>query len=106
MEKQRLPNATLIIVFGIVSIVTFCCFGIFGLIFGLIALVMANSAIRKYKQEPELWSGYENVKVGRILAIIGIAINLLYLARIIYVIATLGFDNIWEMQQEIMEQWE
>ena len=46
------------------------------------------------------------MKVGRILAIIGIAINLLYLARIIYVIATLGFDNIWEMQQEIMEQWE
>ena len=37
MEQQKLPNATLILVFGIISIVTCCCYGIIGLIFGVVA---------------------------------------------------------------------
>lgn len=31
MEQQKLPNATIILVLGILSIVTCCCYGIVGL---------------------------------------------------------------------------
>ena len=48
MEQQKLPNSTLILVFGIISIVTCCCYGILGLIFGIIAVVLANKALKLY----------------------------------------------------------
>lgn len=105
MEKQKLPNATLILVFGIVSIVTCCCYGIIGLIFGIITLVLANSATKKYKKEPELYSGYSNVRTGKILAIIGVVLNLIYLLYVIYIFATIGYEGILEMQEELMEQY-
>ena len=88
MEQQKLPNSTLILVFGIVSIVTCCCYGVLGLIFGIIAVVMAKKATALYMESPELYTGYNNVKTGRILAIIGIVLNhciipiLLYLAAL------------------------
>lgn len=72
MEQQKLPNATLILVFGIISIVTCCCYGILGLIFGIIALILANKATKLYKENPEIYEGFNNVKTGKILAIIGI----------------------------------
>lgn len=105
MERQKLPNSTLILVFGIVSIVTCCCYGIIGTVFGIIALVMAGNAIRKYKASPELYSGYENVRVGKILAIIGIVLNALYLMYVIYILSTIGFEGIEEMQQELMKKY-
>ncbi len=37
-----LPNATTVLVFGIISIVLCWCHGIFGLILAIIALVLAN----------------------------------------------------------------
>jgi len=71
MEQQKLPNSTLILVFGIVSIVTCCCYGIIGLIFGIIAIVLAKKATVVYLENPEQYTGYSNVKTGKILAIIG-----------------------------------
>ena len=65
MEKQQLPNSTLILVFGIVSIVTCCCYGIIGLIFGIIALVLASKATKLYVANPDLYSDYNNVKIGK-----------------------------------------
>ena len=76
MEKQQLPNSTLILVFGIISIVTCCCYGIIGLIFGIIALVLASKATKLYAANPDLYSDYNNVKIGKILAIIGLVLNL------------------------------
>lgn len=93
MEKQKLPNATLILVFGIVSIVTCCCYGIFGLIFGVIAVILANKALKLYAAEPELYEGVQNVKTGRILAIIGIVLNLLFVAYIVWIYTTFGWDT-------------
>ena len=67
MEQQKLPNSTLILVFGIISIVTCCCYGVLGLIFGIIAIVMAKKATQTYLESPEQYSGYQNVKTGKIL---------------------------------------
>ncbi|MBZ0327450.1 MAG: DUF4190 domain-containing protein [Altibacter sp.] len=105
MEKQKLPNATLILVFGIISIVTCCCYGVLGLIFGIIAMVMAKKATAVYMENPEQYTGYQNVKTGKILAIIGIILNVLYLGYVIFLFATLGTDGILNMNQELLEQY-
>lgn len=94
MEQQKLPNSTLILVFGIVSIVTCCCYGIIGLIFGIIALVMSKKATAVYLENPEQYSGYQNVKTGKILSIIGIILSILYLIYIIWIFATLGTEGV------------
>jgi hypothetical protein len=92
MEQQQLPNATLILVFGILSIVTCCCYGVIGLILGIVALILASKATKVYAENPELYTGYQNVKTGKILAIIGIVLNVLFAIYVIWVISVLGWD--------------
>lgn len=106
MEKQTLPNSTLILVFGILSIVTCCCYGILGLIFGIVALVLAKKAKEVYLAQPELYSGYNNVKTGRILAIIGIILSALYLLLNIVLLAIYGWDGLQEMSEEWIRTYE
>lgn len=103
MEQQQLPNATLILVFGILSIVTCCCYGIIGLPLGIIALVLANKATLLYAVSPESYTGFQNVKTGRILAIIGIVLNGIYLIYAIWLFSTVGFDGIQSIQEEFMK---
>lgn len=105
MEKPTLPNSTLILVFGILSIVTCCCGGILGLIFGIVALVMAKKAKQTYLAEPDLYRGYNNVKTGRILAIIGIILSTIYLIINIVFIVLYGWDGMQEMQNEIYREY-
>jgi hypothetical protein len=104
MEKQKLPNSTLILVFGIISIVTCCCYGL-GLVFGIIAMVMSKKATALYMANPEQYSGYQNVKTGKILSIIGIILSAIYLVYVIYLFATVGYTGIQEMQEEMMREY-
>nr|WP_299069666.1 CCC motif membrane protein [uncultured Allomuricauda sp.] len=108
MEQQKLPNSTLILVFGIISIVTCCCYGILGLIFGIIALVLANKATKLYMENPEMYEGYKNVKTGKILAIIGVVLNVLFLIYIIWAISFFGWESLQDPEklQEILEQYQ
>ncbi|GLU44191.1 CCC motif membrane protein [Allomuricauda sp. NBRC 101325] len=108
MEQQKLPNATLILVFGIVSIITCCCYGVIGLIFGIIGLVLANKALKLYAENPEMYEGVQNVKTGRILAIIGIVLNILAMGYMIWAISFFGWDTLQDPQrmQEILEQYQ
>ncbi|WP_299219331.1 CCC motif membrane protein [uncultured Aquimarina sp.] len=89
-NKQQLPNATLVLIFGIVSIVTCFCYGIIGLIFGIVALVISKQSIKLYNENPELYYGYENLKAGRICAIVGISLSSLYLLFILAYIIFVG----------------
>lgn len=104
MEKQKLPNSTLILVFGILSILTCCCYGIIGLILGIVAIVLANKATAIYIQNPEEYSGFSNVKTGKILAIIGVILSAIYVIAVIYFYATVGAEGLQEMQQQWLEQ--
>jgi hypothetical protein len=108
MEQQKLPNATLILVFGIISIVTCCCYGIIGLIFGIIALILANKATKLYMENPEMYTDFKNVKTGKILAIIGIILNVLLLIYIIWAISYFGWETLQDPQkmQELLEQYQ
>lgn len=78
--NQPLPGASNALTFGILSIVltVFCC-GPFGAIFSFIGLSNAKKADGLYQMDSSIYSGYENVKTGRILSYIGLAIAALYL---------------------------
>ena len=85
--QQPLPNATAVLVLGIISIVGCFCYGIVGLICGIIALILASKAKKLYEENPGKWSNYANLNAGRICAIIGTIISGLYmLFLIVYVL--------------------
>ncbi len=106
MERRELPNSTLILVFGILSILGCCCYGVAGVIFGIIALVMAKRAMEIYNADPELYTGYQNVKTGRILAIIGLVLSgLSIISTIIMIIFYGGIEGVQEMQEEILREY-
>jgi hypothetical protein len=105
MEKQTLPNATAVLVLGILSIPGCCFYGI-GLILGIIALVLASSDKKLYVTNPDLYSNYSNLNLGRILAIIGIAISLVYIILMIFMVVYFGMEAIQNptlMQERIRE---
>lgn len=105
LNRQELPNATLILVFGILSIVGCCCYGVVGVIFGIITLVMANKAIEIYNANPEMYFGYQNVKIGRTLAIIGLVLSALFLLACISMLIFFGgMEGLEEFQREMLEK--
>ncbi|MDT0676317.1 CCC motif membrane protein [Autumnicola musiva] len=106
MEKEQLHNSTLILVFGIFSILGCCCHGVLGAIFGILAIVMAKKATEIYHANPELYTGYQNVKIGRILAYIGIGVSTLYI--ILFIVGLIiygGFEGVQEIQEEILREY-
>lgn len=107
MENQnKLPNATAVLVLGILSILTCCCWGIVGLVLGIIALVLAKKDMKLYLENPELYSNYGNLNIGRILAIIGICLSAVYLIFYIYMIAVVGQEGMEEMIRNWQVQME
>jgi len=104
MEKQKLPNASAVLILGILSIVTCCCYGVVGLIFGIIALVLYKKDMALYRQEPERYTDYNNLNIGRICAIIGIVLSGIYILINVFLFATLGTEGIKDMQENLMEK--
>lgn len=105
MEKQTLPNSTLVLVFGILSLLGCCCYGVLGLIFAIVALVLAKRATNLYKEQPELYTGYSNVKTGKILAWIGLIVSALYLIGLLVFFSIYGIEEVQAMQEEWIRQY-
>ncbi len=111
MPQQPLPNDTLILVFGILSIPICCCCNIFfiggvpGLAFGIIALILANKSIALYTSNPNayLLKSYKNVNAGRVLAIIGIVLGGMALISNIISIIMFGFSTDPQEAQQRMK---
>ena len=101
MERRNLPNATAVLVLGIMSILTCCCYGIVGIIFGAVALFLAQKDLKLYNAEPELYQNYSNLKIGRVLAIIGISLSAVYLLITIYMYAVIGEAGMLEMMENL-----
>jgi hypothetical protein len=106
MENQKLPNATAVLVLGILSILTCWCYGIIGVILGVIALFLSSSDLKLYRQNPQDFDNYQNLNVGRILAIIGLVLSALTLLFFIWVIAFFGMEAMQnpELMQERMRE--
>ena len=93
--KQDLPNAQIIMIIGIGSIVLCCCYGS-GLIPGIISLIMANKAIKTYNENPMSYteSSLKNIKTGRICGIVAIALSVIYIGLLIVSIIVNGVASV------------
>ena len=79
-EAKVLPNATAVLVLGIISIVGCVFYGIPGLICGIIALVLHQKNKFIYSHNPQFYeASWKNSKAGHVCAVIGVSISALYL---------------------------
>ncbi len=86
--KQMLPNATVVLVLGICSIV-FSCFFV-GLVLGIVGIVLSGKPRKMYKANPDLYDGYGQVNAGFITSIIGTCLGAVYVIYWLVVVAILG----------------
>lgn len=89
---QPVPNATAVLVLGILSIVFCWCYGIIGLVLGIIAVMMGGKAKALYEANPGMYTvgSYNNLKAGRICGIIGLCLSALYVLFIVVYVLILG----------------
>lgn len=108
MEQQKLPNATIALVLGIISFIACCCsMGIGGLLFSGIALFLLKKDDALYMENPELYSNYSQVKTAKIIAHIGLALAILSLLYSVYQIYSIGgWDAYMENVQKVMDEWQ
>lgn len=85
-QPASLPNATASLVLGIVAIVGAFCYGILGVICGIIGLILANKDRKAYRAAPELYSAssYSTSNSGRICSMIGLILGALFLIIMIF----------------------
>ena len=90
--QQQLPNATAVLVLGIISIVGCFCYGIVGLILGIIAVVLAGKANTLYNANPTMYTeaSYKNLKAGKVCGIIGLCLSAVYFLFVIVMLAIYG----------------
>ncbi|HEU4717430.1 MAG TPA: CCC motif membrane protein [Bacteroidia bacterium] len=90
--QNDLPNSTAVLVLGIISIVACLCDGLPGLVCGIIALVLAGKANSLYTENPNAWTlkSYNNLKAGRVCAIIGTILSGITMAWVIVELAFFG----------------
>ena len=105
MEKQKLPNATISIVLGIVSFIGCCCTsGFGGLVLSGIALFLAKKDEKTYAENPELYSNFGQIKTAKTIAIIGLVLSLIIVAIFIYMKATGQYEEIQEKYMEMLQE--
>lgn len=107
MEKQKLPNATVSLILGILSFIA-CCFswGFGGILLSGIALYLTNKDRKTFRENPENYDNYSQVKTARVIAIIGLILGILTLLLIIgSIIALGGIDAYYEYVEEIQRQY-
>ena len=93
---ENVPYATPALVLGIISIPSCFCYGIVGLTTGIIALALSNKAIKMYKATPSKYTktSYNNLKAGKICALVGTSFSLLYILFVILLFAS-GSSSIY-----------
>lgn len=81
------PNATAVLVLGILSIVTCWLYGIPGIVLGIIAIVMHKKDKALYlSNKPKYEQSFKNSKAGFICGIIGLSLSALFLIYIVIVL--------------------
>ena len=86
------PNSVAVLVLGIVSIALCWCYGIIGIASGIVALILAGKAKALYEEDPDNYTiaSYNNLKAGRICAIIGTILSAIYIVVIIVYVLFIG----------------
>ena len=105
MYKEKLTHAQSALILGISSIVTACCcWGIVGLIVGIIGLYESNKAISIYNANPNDFDGINNAQTGRTTSIIGIIIGALSILWMIYMYSSGNYELIFEQYDEFLNE--
>jgi hypothetical protein len=106
MEQQKLPNATIALILGIISFIACCCSaGIGGLLFSGIAMFLVKKDTKLYAENPDGYNNFGQLKTAKTIAIIGLilaVIAFLWSAYSIYSVG--GWEAYMEQQKEVMEQ--
>lgn len=99
--QRALPNASAVLALGIISIVGCCCYGLPGLICAIVALILYAQDAKLYTANPELYTttSYNNLKAGRICAIIGLIPSILLVLFMIFIMITAGFGILTNPQE-------
>ncbi len=103
MEKQKL-NSTVIYILAILGFLC-CCIGGIGIVPSGIAYFMANSKLKEASLAPENYDNINGMKTAKIIALIIVVINALYMAYTIYRISTIGWDEMMEQSRQMQEEW-
>ena len=106
MEQQKLPNSTLVLIMGILSIVGCCFYGLPGLIFGIVAIIFGRKDKKLYQSNPDEYSGIDNVNSGYILGIDGFIVCVIFIVILLWSISLIGWENFNDpelLQQKLEE---
>ncbi len=102
MEQQKLPNVTIALVLGILSFIGCCCTsGFGGLVLSGIALFLTNKDEKVYKENPENYINFSQLKTAKVIAIIGLVLSILTVIAYFYLKSTGMYE---EMMEQYMEQ--
>ena len=104
MEKQPLQYSTLIYILAIISL-PLCCCGGFGIITAGIAFFIARSELNKFYDNPDAYSNQDNIYTGKIIALMVLIINALYMMYVAYSIYTIGWSELMRQSEEMMKTY-
>jgi uncharacterized protein YqhQ len=90
-EHKKLPNATAVLVLGILSICFCAAWGLPGLAMGIIALALYRKDKAVYDSDPQAYEqSFKNSSAGKICAIVGISLSAFMLLFLIIYFIILG----------------
>ncbi|MBV7270342.1 CCC motif membrane protein [Winogradskyella luteola] len=103
MEEKKL-NPAIIYVLSILGILC-CCIAGLGIIPSSIAYFIAKNNLKQVNADPDGYdqSQVKSMNTAKIIALVAVIINVLMIIRVIYVIATVGWD---EMYDEFMRSYQ
>jgi hypothetical protein len=102
--QTSLPNSGGILAMGIISIASFCCcWGLIGVVLGIIAIIMSSRAEKAYRLDSELYTeaSYKNMQAGRVTAIIGLSLAIIWLVVRILILSS--FLDVIDIEETIKE---
>ncbi len=102
MEKLKM-NTTVIYILSAVGLIC-CCVGGLGFIPAGIAFFLAHTKLNEYNTNPEQYENPKGMQTAKVIAIVVFIINIAYLAYTIYLISSIGWDELLEQSRKTMEE--
>jgi multisubunit Na+/H+ antiporter MnhG subunit len=102
--KEKLPHSQAALILGISSIITACCcYGVVGIILGVIGIMQANKAVAVHNQDPDLYTGINNANTGKTTSVIGIVLGVIVIIVYLYMLNSGQYEIMMEQYQEMLE---
>jgi len=104
MNDNKLQYEPLIYILALFGLPLCCCAGM-GILPAGIAYFIANNELKKCYEREEPYINQNSIYTGKIIALVILIINVLYLGYTVYQIQTIGWDVLMEQSQQMMEQY-